>query len=172
MENWVSLWSVIGLAKFGWFIGMKHFLQLCILYLYCLPLPVSKFQSPFYLLNKQYPDYSCLRVFGQRCFPLLPMTQHHKLDQSHYLVYFCDIMIGTKATSSCISSNFAESSSLTYSVCLWWETISLSTWQTNLDTFLLSTYQPSSSGPTITTTSPLQYFSCNKLTKNVKLKNN
>ena len=116
MENWVSLWSVIGLAKFGWFIGMKHFLQLCILYLYCLPLPVSKFQSPFYLLNKQYPDYSCLRVFGQRCFPLLPMTQHHKLDQSHYLVYFCDIMIGTKATSSCISSNFAESSSLTYSV--------------------------------------------------------
>ena len=44
-----------------------------------LPSSVRGFSSPFYLLYKEHPDYSCLRTFGSRCFPLLKDSTSHKL---------------------------------------------------------------------------------------------
>lgn len=44
-----------------------------------LPSSIRSFNSPFYLLYKERPDYSCLRTFGSRCFPLLKGSTPHKL---------------------------------------------------------------------------------------------
>lgn len=44
-----------------------------------LPSSIRSFNSPFYLLYKEHPNYSCLRTFGSRCFPLLKGSTPHKL---------------------------------------------------------------------------------------------
>ena len=45
-----------------------------------LPSSIRNFQSPFYLLHNQHPDYSSRRVFGSRCFPLIHNAQQNKFD--------------------------------------------------------------------------------------------
>ncbi|PKU84173.1 Retrovirus-related Pol polyprotein from transposon TNT 1-94 [Dendrobium catenatum] len=47
-----------------------------------MPASTTNNYSPFELLHNQKPDYSHLRIFGCACYPLIPSSQRHKLQQT------------------------------------------------------------------------------------------
>ena len=45
-----------------------------------LPSSAIKFDTPYHQVHNRHPDYSCLRVFGSRCYPYTWDTKRNKFD--------------------------------------------------------------------------------------------
>ena len=54
----------------------------------CLPSSSLKFDTPYFMLHGNHPDYSSLRVFGSKCFPYTWDTRSHKFSPKSVLCVF------------------------------------------------------------------------------------